>query len=71
MKKLIAIVSVIAMLAGLMTGLTACGSKSSDSGDGTVLTFWTHNDEDTWNESYQGIVDAYMEEHPDVQGGRC
>ncbi len=67
MKKLIAIVSVIAMLAGLMTGLTACGSKSSDSGDGTVLTFWTHNDEDTWNESYQGIVDAYMEEHPDVQ----
>lgn len=69
-KKLIAIVSIVAMLTGLMTGLTACGSKSSDSsgsGDGVTLTFWTHNDEDTWNESYQGIVDAYMEEHPDVQ----
>ena len=67
-KKIVAMISVAALLTGLMTGLTACGGSggSSGGGDGKTLTLWTHNDEDSWNESYQSIVEAYMEEHPDV-----
>ena len=68
-RKVVAILSVVALVAGLMATMTACGGGGSSSGGGSddkTLTFWTHNDEDSWNESYQGIVDAYMEAHPDV-----
>ncbi|MBQ4361720.1 MAG: extracellular solute-binding protein [Lachnospiraceae bacterium] len=70
-KKIIAIAAVLAMTVGLMASLTACGGSGSSGGgkegEAQTLTLWTHNDEDSWNESYQGIVDAYNAEHPDVQ----
>ncbi len=65
-RKIVAIAAVMALLAGLMTSLTACGGGSSSKEDAKTLTLWTHNDEDSWNESYQNIVDAYMEANPDV-----
>jgi ABC-type glycerol-3-phosphate transport system substrate-binding protein len=63
-KKILAVVLVLAMTLGMVCMMTGCGSSSSDE---ATLTIWTHNDEDSWNESYQSIVDAYMEEHPDVK----
>ena len=63
-KKILAVVLVLAMTLGVVCTMTGCGSSSSDE---ATLTIWTHNDEDSWNESYQSIVDAYMEEHPDVK----
>ncbi len=65
-RKIVAIAAVMALLAGLMTCLTACGGSSSSKEDAKTLTLWTHNDEDSWNESYQNIVNAYMEANPDV-----
>lgn len=65
-RKIVAIAAVMALLAGLMTSLTACGGGSSSKEDAKTLTLWTHNDEDSWNASYQNIVDAYMEANPDV-----
>lgn len=44
--------------------LSACGGKKADD---KTLTLWTHNDEDSWNQSYEAIVAAYMKEHPDVK----
>ena len=66
-KKLILIALTVVLTLGVALVITGCGgSGGDDSSDGTTLTFWTHNDEDTWNESYQAIADAYMAEHPDV-----
>lgn len=64
MKKLIALLASAVLIMSLACVLTSCGGDSSD--DPNTITFWTHNDEDTWNESYQAIVDAYMEKNPDV-----
>ncbi len=64
-KKILAVVLVLAMTLGVVCTMTGCGGGSSS--DEATLTIWTHNDEDSWNESYQSIVDAYMEEHPDVK----
>ncbi len=63
-KKILAVVLALAMTLGMVCMMTGCGGGSSS--DEATLTIWTHNDEDSWNESYQSIVDAYMEEHPDV-----
>ncbi|MBQ2063990.1 MAG: extracellular solute-binding protein [Firmicutes bacterium] len=63
-KKILAVVLALAMTLGMVCMMTSCGGSSSS--DEATLTIWTHNDEDSWNESYQSIVDAYMEEHPDV-----
>ena len=63
-KKILAVVLALAMTLGMVCMMTGCGGSSSS--DEATLTIWTHNDEDSWNESYQSIVDAYMEEHPDV-----
>ena len=67
-KKLILIALTVVLTLGVALVITGCGGSDSDGGssDGTTLTLWTHNNEDTWNESYQNIVDAYMEENPDV-----
>ena len=66
-KKLILIALTVVLTLGIALVITGCGgSDGGESSDGTTLTLWTHNDEDTWNESYQSIADAYMEEHPDV-----
>ena len=63
-KRILLIALCVIFTLGMTVTMTGCGGGGS-SDEGT-LTFWTHNDEDTWNESYQSIVDAYMEEHPDV-----
>lgn len=64
MKKRFLLVALTLILTiGVAVVITGCGKSSSNE---STLTFWTHNDEDTWNESYQKIVDAYMEENPDV-----
>ena len=65
-KKLILIALTVVLTLGVALVITGCGGSDSDGGssDGTTLTLWTHNNEDTWNESYQNIVDAYMEENP-------
>ena len=69
MKKRLLLIALCAVFAlGMTAILTGCGGgEEGDSGDGVSLTFWTHNDEDSWNESYQSVVDSYMEEHPDVK----
>ena len=69
MKKRLLLIALCAVFAvGMAVVMTGCGGSSDEgSGDGVSLTFWTHNDENTWNESYQNIVNAYMEEHPDVK----
>ena len=65
-KKLILVALTVVLTLGVALVITGCGGSDSGSSDGTTLTLWTHNNEDTWNESYQNIVDAYMEENPDV-----
>ena len=66
-KKLILIALTVVLTLGIALVITGCGgSDSGGSSDGTTLTLWTHNNEESWNASYQSIVDAYMEEHPDV-----
>lgn len=57
------IVLSLVLTLGIAVVVTGCGDSSSDD---ATLTIWTHNDEDTWNESYQAIVDSYMEKNPDV-----
>ena len=65
-KKLILIALTVVLTLGIALVITGCGgSDSGGSSDGTTLTLWTHNNEESWNASYQSIVDAYMEEHPD------
>ena len=65
--KLILIALTVVLTLGIALVITGCGgSDSGGSSDGTTLTLWTHNNEESWNASYQSIVDAYMEEHPDV-----
>ena len=64
-KRLLLIALCVIFTLGMTVTMTGCGG-SGGSSDESTLTFWTHNDEDTWNESYQSIVDAYMEQNPDV-----
>jgi len=63
-KRILLIALCVIFTLGMTVTMTGCGGGGGS--DDSTLTFWTHNDEDTWNESYQSIVDAYMEEHPDV-----
>lgn len=64
-KRLLLIALCVIFTLGMTVTMTGCGGSGGGS-DESTLTFWTHNDEDTWNESYQSIVDAYMEQNPDV-----
>ena len=68
MKKKLLVVTLMLVLVSSMTGvLSACGGGGDSVSDENTLVLWTHNDEDSWNESYQAIADAYMAEHPDVK----
>ncbi|MCQ2547052.1 MAG: extracellular solute-binding protein [Clostridia bacterium] len=62
-KRILLIALCVIFTLGMTVSMTACGGGGSDE---SAITFWTHNDEPTWNESYQNVVDSYMEEHPDV-----
>ncbi len=64
-KRNLAIILTVLMAILAVSSVTACGKKSA--GGANELTLWTHNDEDSWNQSYQGIVDAYMADHPGVK----
>ena len=70
-KRLVSVLTVIALIVSMSFMMAGCGGGGSDSGSSAVsgdntLTIWIHNDEDSWTKSYQEIADAYMEEHPDV-----
>ena len=66
-RKVISILTVVAMMATLCVGLTACGGSDKSADDPNTLTVWIHNDENSWTESYQAIADGYMEQNPDVK----
>lgn len=68
-KRVLAITIIAAMLVCQLLVLSACGggSGSGGSSDENTIVFWTHNNEESWNQSYQDIVDGYMAEHPDVK----
>ena len=61
MKKMLILIALTVVLTlGIALVITGCGgSDSGGSSDGTTLTLWTHNNEESWNASYQSIVDAY------------
>ena len=65
MKKILSIVLSIAMVLTMCLTMTACGGKKAD--DENALTLWIHNDEDSWTESYQKIVDDFMAANPDIK----
>ena len=65
MKRKITALAMALLMAAMAITCTGCGGKSA--GGDKTLTIWTHNDEETWNASYQAIADAYMKEHPDVK----
>ncbi len=65
MKRKIMALSMALMM--LVTSLTCTGCAGKGSANDKTLTIWTHNDEETWNASYQAIADGYMKEHPDVK----
>ncbi|MCR4657685.1 MAG: extracellular solute-binding protein [Lachnospiraceae bacterium] len=68
MKKKLMILTSLLLTICMVLPLTGCygGAPGADSGK-TTLTFWTHNDEDTWNASYQAMAEGFMSEHPDVE----
>ena len=67
-KKLLVLALTLAMVTGMTGMLASCGGGGGSSeADENTLVLWTHNDEDSWNESYQAIADAYMAENPDVK----
>ncbi len=65
MKRKIIALAMAVIMAATTLAFTGCGGKGS--AEAKTLTIWTHNDEETWNTSYQGIADAYMKDHPDVK----
>lgn len=66
MRKLIVVLMAAALVLGLLAG---CGNKSNNTAaqDGkTVLKYWTHSDEDTWNASDEAMIAAFELEYPDI-----
>ena len=71
-KKMMKRIVASALTAAMVLALAGCGgssykdANSSTSDDGKIhLTFWSHQEE-AWDNSYQEIADAFMEENPDI-----
>ena len=68
MRKFFVVLMAAALVVGLLAG---CGGKSGNAGaqgqDGkTVLKYWAHSDEDTWNESDEAMIAAFEAEYTDI-----
>ena len=67
MRRLVIIMVALVLVLGLMTG---CGGKANNTADQdgkTVLSYWTHSDEDTWNMSDEKMIAAFEKEYPDIR----
>ena len=67
MRKLFILMIAIILVSGLLAG---CGDKSDGTAplDGkTVLKYWTHSDEDTWNASDEAMIAAFEDEYPNIR----
>ena len=69
MRKIIVMAVAVVLVLGLSAG---CGGGGGGGGgaasqDGkTVITFWAHIDEDTWNMSDEAMIAAFQDEYPDI-----
>ena len=71
MRRIIVMLIALVLVLGLITG---CGGKTNNtaaSQDGkTVVSFWAHSDEDTWNASDEAMIAAFEKEYPDIRIAR-
>ena len=66
-KRILLIALCVIFTLGMTVTMTGCGGgDESSSDDSNTLTLWTHNDEETWNNANQDLIEAYMAENPDV-----
>lgn len=67
-RKIISVLTALAMLATLCFAMTGCGDNGgSDSDKSATLKIWIHNDEDSWTKSYETIAENYMKEHENIK----
>ena len=64
MRRLIGVLLTLILVLGLVAG---CGKKSGEETGETVLTYWTHSDEDSWNESDTAMIAAFEDANPGIK----
>jgi len=77
MRKLIVLVIAVVLVLGMSVGCGGNANNAGGTGDTgntattpqngqTVLKYWTHSDEDTWNASDEAIIAAFEAENTDI-----
>jgi len=64
MRRLIGVLLALILVIGLVAG---CDKKSGEEAGKTVLTYWTHSDEDSWNESDAAMIAAFEAANPGIK----
>ena len=64
MRRLIGVLLALVVIIGLMAG---CDKKGGEESDQIVLTYWTHSDEDPWNESDAAMIAAFESANPGIK----
>ena len=67
MRRIIGILLALVLILGVAAGCGGGGDNGEVEDGKIVLKYWTHNDEDAWNESDAAMIAAFEEENPDIK----